>query len=218
MDRNVASSTIVSFDLGGTLFRGHRPGFCTSLCKSLGLTVDEIRPQLERHFLTANTDMLEQIRAFEAETGLTVDASLLIRGASDEPSLFDDVLTTLHKLKQRNYTMVALSNCTPWEAGGLRTLGLASYFSHVFYSFDLGYAKPNPEAFRAVEAALQVTPRQLLHVGDSHVADAIGAKRCGWHAIHLDRGTTPDTRIESQDIARIRSLTCLPSMLDRITW
>jgi putative hydrolase of the HAD superfamily len=69
-----------------------------------------------------------------------------------------------------------------------RLLGLAAAVEpltlaeHVFASSELGWRKPSPEFFRAVERRLGLQPDELILVGDDADLDIAAARRAGWHA------------------------------------
>jgi putative hydrolase of the HAD superfamily len=89
------------------------------------------------------------------------------------------------------------------------TLGIASNFDrrleplcqaieplpqcrHVFTSSELGWRKPSPEFFAAIEDRLGLKGSELLLVGDDLENDYLAARACGWQAILIDpRGKTP---------------------------
>ena len=89
---------------------------------------------------------------------------------------------------------------TPWQ------VGLDWYIC----SGDLGHEKPAKqmfarveeeireigglEAYRGGEEKLEIDPSQILHVGDSYVADYCGARSRGWNALHLDRSGDANVR------------------------
>lgn len=52
---------------------------------------------------------------------------------------------------------------------------------HVFPSSELGWRKPAPEFFRAVERRLDLGPAELLLVGDDPELDLAAGRRAGWH-------------------------------------
>lgn len=54
---------------------------------------------------------------------------------------------------------------------------------HVFTSAELGWRKPAPEFFRAIERRLGLSPAALLLVGDDPDLDVAAARRAGWHAL-----------------------------------
>jgi len=52
---------------------------------------------------------------------------------------------------------------------------------HVFPSSELGWRKPAPEFFRAVERRLDLAAAELLLVGDDPELDLAAGRRAGWH-------------------------------------
>ena len=71
-------------------------------------------------------------------------------------------------------TVALLSNATDRLRSDLRALSLEDEFDAIFSSAELGVAKPDPEVFRRVCAALGLAPEQCLFIDDSagHVAAA----------------------------------------------
>mgnify|MGYP003342460356 CR=1 FL=1 len=65
-------------------------------------------------------------------------------------------------------------------AARLEPLSLAG---EVFASSELGWRKPAPGFFRAVEARLQRRPHELLLVGDDPRLDVEAASAAGWRAL-----------------------------------
>lgn len=58
-----------------------------------------------------------------------------------------------------------------------------------FFSFEHGFAKPDPHVFRLLAARLalrRVTPDRILMVGDRADNDLEPARRAGWQTWHLD--------------------------------
>jgi len=57
--------------------------------------------------------------------------------------------------------------------------------AHVFPSSELGWRKPSPAFFRAVEQRLGMQPAELVMFGDNPDLDVAAARRAGWHAVLL---------------------------------
>jgi putative hydrolase of the HAD superfamily len=57
--------------------------------------------------------------------------------------------------------------------------------AHVFPSSELGWRKPSPAFFRAVEERLNLLPAELVMFGDNAELDVAAAQRAGWHAVLL---------------------------------
>jgi len=80
----------------------------------------------------------------------------------------------------------------------LPTLAQAEY---VFQSAGLGYSKPHPMFFHAIQQQLEVPAEAILMVGDSQEHDVQPARAAGWTALRIDR------QCGSADTTVIRSLT-----------
>ena len=57
------------------------------------------------------------------------------------------------------------------------------HFHRIFISSEIGFEKPDPRAFRAVEQALALPPESILHVGDGYAHDYQAARAAGWQAL-----------------------------------
>lgn len=67
-------------------------------------------------------------------------------------------------------------------AGVVEPLTLAD---HVFASSELGWRKPSPEFFRAVERRLDRAADELVLIGDDPALDIEAARRAGWQAVAI---------------------------------
>lgn len=61
------------------------------------------------------------------------------------------------------------------------TAGLSERFDAMHYSADIGWAKPSPEFFAAIEARTGLTPPELFFIDDK-VENVEAARRRGWPA------------------------------------
>ena len=59
------------------------------------------------------------------------------------------------------------------------------YFQDIVYSHRFGMRKPDPEAYKAYAEQFHLAPGATLFVDDS-MPNVEGARRAGWHALHLD--------------------------------
>jgi putative hydrolase of the HAD superfamily len=102
--------------------------------------------------------------------------------------VFADVLPALDQLRSQGVRLAILSNWDDRLRPLLRRLGLAAYFEVMTISCEAGCRKPDTRIFQQAAAALQLSPGDLLHVGDSWELDVQGARCAGLHALHLCRG------------------------------
>ena len=124
--------------------------------------------------------------------------------------LYPDVLETLNSLQDRGLFLDVISNFDSRLVGILDGLGTGSLFQNVFVSSRVGYAKPDPQIFRAALQRHDLKPEHALHVGDSEINDFHGANQAGLSGVLIDRRRGAD----SADARRIGSLTLILSLLN----
>lgn len=126
-------------------------------------------------------------------------------------SLYDDVVDTLHSLRDRDVRMGLISNSqrclrsfqSHFELDGLLTVTVSSS--------DHQRMKPHPDLFRAALTLMNASPDEAMMVGDSIRHDVVGAQSVGMRPVLLSRGgPLPNV---GPDVAVIRSLRELPALL-----
>ncbi|MBC5768288.1 HAD family hydrolase [Ramlibacter albus] len=98
-------------------------------------------------------------------------------------TLFDDAKPALEFLAAR-FPLVAVSNGN----ADLQRIGLAPLFRAAISAREFGVGKPDPRIFHAAAGALDMTPADVLHVGDDATLDALGALNAGMQAAWINRG------------------------------
>ena len=100
-------------------------------------------------------------------------------------TLFDGVRETLIALRGAGVRIAALSDTESTAADvrhALAGLGIAPYFHAVVSSADIGYVKPEPQAYRAAADALRLPVADCAFVG--HDAEELsGATAAGMYAV-----------------------------------
>lgn len=64
--------------------------------------------------------------------------------------------------------------------------GMLHYFEALFFSDEVGIAKPSEEIFAKTLQALGATPEQTIHVGDHIFNDVAAARKCGIKTIWVE--------------------------------
>jgi putative hydrolase of the HAD superfamily len=128
---------------------------------------------------------------------------------------FDDVPAAVARLHGAGIRMAVLTNgLDAQQRAKVEALGLSGVVDPVVTAEELGVAKPDPAAYRAVCLRLGMAPESVLHVGDRHDLDVVAARAAGLQAVHLDRrGLGPvdePSRISSLDELRIRGVPTTP--------
>ncbi len=104
---------------------------------------------------------------------------------------FDDVLPALEKLREKGYKSgVITDGRVDGQKKKLDALGADKLFDKIIITDELGgeeYRKPNPKAFEIMCAAFDVTPDEMLYVGDNPKKDfAVG--KYGYRTARVYRG------------------------------
>jgi putative hydrolase of the HAD superfamily len=97
-------------------------------------------------------------------------------------TLFDDARPSLQFLSER-FPLVSVSNGN----ADLERVGLSSYFRATVCAREFGVGKPDPRIFHAAAGAVDLTPADVLHVGDDATLDALGALNAGMQAAWVNR-------------------------------
>ena len=193
------------FDADNTLFDYDR-----AETEALDETVARAAPSVPRDRARAAYRVINAGYWKRFEQGaLTLDALKVGRfadflqelGVEGEPSLLS--IEYLARLSRKAYFLPyargvvrALSRRAPLclvtngismvQRGRLALSGIAGCFSAVLISEELGMAKPDVRFFQAACEALRLPPSDLLCIGDSPVADVMGARGAGidscWYA------------------------------------
>ena len=123
---------------------------------------------------------------------------------------YDDVIPALSQLHQQGYQLAVLSNLRRDMSELCQRLGLAPYLDFYVSSAEAGAEKPHAAVFLSALGKAGVAPNEVVHVGDQHRSDVLGARGVGIHPVLLDRG---GWQTDVDDCARIESLTQLQPLL-----
>jgi putative hydrolase of the HAD superfamily len=100
--------------------------------------------------------------------------------------LYPEVPSVLQQLSPQ-FQLAVISNFDGRLRSILQRLGIASFFSHIFISSELGADKPDPEIFRRALTVINLSPEEVLHVGDDPKRDWKAAAAAGLAVFRLNR-------------------------------
>ena len=122
---------------------------------------------------------------------------------------FRGAVAALERLRESGIQLSLLTNgSSEKQWAKIRQFGLARCFDHIQVEGDVGFGKPEAQAFRHALCVLAVRPEETWMVGDNLLADIAGAQRAGIHAIWIDAhgngldtsdGIVPDRIVQSLD-------------------
>jgi HAD superfamily hydrolase (TIGR01493 family) len=172
----------VVFDVFGTLIKKvpRRVSPHARLAKMVGPS-----PLLDRDRVMTSS---LQIRELATQLGHGYLAYVLERDLAEEIAqlrLFDDVKSTLRRLRGRGLKLAVCSNLSADYGSSVRRL-LPSMDAYLL-SCEVGATKPDPVIYQAVCDALACRPQDALFIGDSKRADVEGPTTFGMKAVLLER-------------------------------
>lgn len=90
---------------------------------------------------------------------------------------------TLSQLKNNNYKIGLISDCSPDVPTLWNDFILAKYFDTVIFSCDVKIKKPNGQIYHIACNELNINPRECFYVGDGGSQELTGAKNVGMYPI-----------------------------------
>ncbi len=160
---------------------------------------------LTENFTTLNDlGMRLGVEKLVEDSGITVD----IENEILHISLFPDVLDALNDLRKKGLRLAIISNLATLYKKPVFDLGLDRLCSHLFFSCDMGFRKPDKEIYTLSCEAMGIQPSSGLMIGDNKFNDYMGAKRIGLDALLLNR------RGCELSIPNIKSLAELPEIFE----
>jgi FMN phosphatase YigB (HAD superfamily) len=128
------------------------------------------------------------------QLGHEIPADLLLDAIRFEP--FPDAQAALEGLRDRELTVICLSNWDVSLAEVLERCGLISLLDDVVSSARAGSPKPAVEPFLLALELADCEPGEAVHVGDTLEEDVVGATAAGIRPLLLDRGSgIPDSEL-----------------------
>jgi len=125
--------------------------------------------------------------------GLEADLAENIKSAR----LFDDTLSVLKTLKDKNIKTVLISNlATPYKQV-VTDNQLDNYFDSLIYSCDCGLAKPDPLIYQLALDSLNSKAKETIMIGDSYKSDFEGPAKIGIKSFLLAREKGKDHELNS---------------------
>ena len=148
--------------------------------------------QLEQELITHET--IRKLRFQKVLSALHVDIQEDLSTAMNlrlldllphKTKLIDGSLEVLNALKP-NYELHILSNgYAEVQAKKLESSGIKGYFQHVVTNDIANSRKPDLGIFNYALSLTTSKPNESLMIGDSYLADILGAKKAGWDTIHF---------------------------------
>ena len=162
------------------------------------------RPELKHNLSAVRREAIRLALYRSREDPLLAEAAFDVFFAErNRVVLFEDALLSLAFLAER-FPVVALSNGN----ADIGRIGIKHYFKANVSAQAFGVGKPDPRIFHAAAGAVDVTPPEVLHIGDDATLDVLGGLNAGMQTAWLNRAENPWNHVAAPHIT-VGSLTQL---------
>ncbi|MCD1259820.1 HAD-IA family hydrolase [Paenibacillus athensensis] len=107
--------------------------------------------------------------------------------APEQYRLFDDVKTSLTRVRELGVRLGIVSNFAPTLRAILADQGVLDWFEPVIVSTEVGLEKPDPAIFRLALERAGLEPEDVLYVGDHVTNDVWSPNQVGIDAVRILR-------------------------------
>lgn len=193
----MARINVVSFDLDGTLVNFRFvdsvwfEGIPRLYSAKKSISFDGAREVVKREYDRVRKERLEwyDLHYWIKKFGLKIDGKELLRKFENRIETYPEAPEVLEQLKRKGFRLIVVTNARREFAElELEKAKIESYFEHVFSSTsDFGMVKKTVDLYQIVCDLLEISPRELVHVGDDQNFDFAVPRRLGILAFHLDR-------------------------------
>jgi len=193
----MAKIKVTSFDLDGTLFDNR---FVDSVwleeiprlySVKKRVTFDDARKAVKREYDKVGKERLEwyDLDYWIRKFGLNVDWKELLNHFAHRIKTYPEVPKVLEELKQRSLRLIIVTNARrEFVELELKKAKIENYFERVFSSTsDFGLVKKTVTIYQKICDILEISPQEMIHIGDDRNFDFDVPRRLGVLAFHLDR-------------------------------
>jgi putative hydrolase of the HAD superfamily len=132
------------------------------------------------------------------------------RTAEADKAVYQDVIPTLDELSRLGLKIGVTGNVLFWPSrltiSLLEKVGLSKYFSIYVFSDEIGYSKPDREAFLKYAETAECEPERVIHVGDNVVEDVGGALSAGFYAVLIQRSLNDSVVVKALRTAVVNDM------------
>jgi len=188
---------IISFDLDGTITDS---SFANSVwlekipklyAQKNNISINKAKKTVFENYKEIGNEKLEwyDIAYWLTKFNLDIKPKDLLNSSKDKIKLFDDVSNTLNKLSKLKKRVIIISNARrEFVDLEINQTGIEKFFDHIFSATsDFNLVKNKPTIFLKVCMICEISPSEMIHIGDNYKFDYEIPHKMGINAIFLDR-------------------------------
>jgi HAD superfamily hydrolase (TIGR01549 family) len=203
---------IISFDMDGTLVATEftdwvwSHGIPTLYSEKSGLSYEEAKAFVQGEYQKVGEGAIEwyDIKYWFQLFGIEKSWKALMKKFADKIDVYPDVFHILKRL-EKDFTLVLTSNAgREFIDIEMKATGLRKYFKRIFSATsDFGRVKKTADFYRRICNILDISPKEITHVGDHYEFDYIVPQSLGIRAYYLDRSGKKTGRFIISDLREL---------------
>lgn len=166
--------TAIGFDLGGVVITGNQPRLYRFLAATLGCdtyalatAVAHYKPQLESGTIELDEFWgLLSSSLHVAKPAQELQEELWTHGFLEQTVVRQEVLDLVERLRQNGYKIGMFTNISHQFDLVDQKRGVFEHFDVVLKSYEVGFVKPQKEAFEALAEALETPMSEIVFIDD----------------------------------------------------
>ena len=188
---------MVSFDLDGTItdisFADSvwLEGIPRSFADKNGVSLENAKRRVMCEYAKVGRDRLEwyDLRYWIGKLCLDVRPEELLDSYQHKIKIYPEVVEVLEEFSSMGFRLIVVSNARrEFVDLELQKTNIARYFERVYSATsDFGLTKNKVELYRKVCEICDVSPNEVIHVGDDHSFDFEVPSRLDINSFYLDR-------------------------------
>jgi HAD superfamily hydrolase (TIGR01549 family) len=188
---------MVSFDLDGTItdisFADSvwLEGIPRSFANKNSVSLEDAKRQVMGKYAKVGRNRLEwyDLRYWIEKLCLDVRPEELLNSFQHKIKIYPEVVGVLEEFSSKGFRLIIVSNARrEFVDLELQKANIARYFERVYSSTsDFGLIKNTVELYRKICRICDVSPDEVIHVGDDHSFDFEVPSRLGINSFYLDR-------------------------------
>lgn len=221
----------IVFDLDHTLFDRYAtltkiaPYFCSYFDVSQDMTPEKFAPiwiEADKNFVCFGWEevvaALDRAGVFRTVPDIEVYGKFLRNIFTRIAVPFDCTVTLPKMLREMGYKVGLVTNGnSDTQRSKIRLLSLEDAFDDILVTGEFGVHKPAPEPFLEEARRLNLSPSDLLYVGDNPLNDVEGSRNAGYTPVWVrtaGKWVFPDLKMPELQIDHVREL---PELLKNLT-
>ncbi len=177
----------IVFDFGGVIATTDRTKIIQFLTETFQLSEQELKPILGKwkKILVSGENEKEFWKNYADSQGVVLSKGWFdeydkVTGFTDIPGMF----AIVKNLQSQGFQTPMLSNIQYYQANVVRRFDYYDLFDPVLLSYEIGYEKPQREAFTFLLDKLRLSPSEVVFI-DDQIDNIEAAKALGIDAIHF---------------------------------